>query len=297
MNSRTAIKTLAIAAAIAVLTGCAGPSPEPSSQSTTASSSVASSPSPSGAGRDEGTAAPEPGETSVPETDEPQARVEPEETEQPGEPEEPDQQADQPGAEGHDDPASIDVVVNKTRPLEPADYYPADLRSPNVTTGPGGAGAQLRAAAAGAAEEMFAAAAAEGVGMTIVSGFRSYDTQVSTYQHWVNVNGKAGADEVSARPGYSEHQTGLALDIGDSSGACNLSACFADTAAGSWAAQNAHRFGFVVRYQSGQQDITGYSPEPWHLRFIGKADAADMYNSGAKALETYYGLPAAPDYL
>ena len=297
MNSRTAIRTLAIVAAIAVLTGCAGPSPEPSSQSTTASSSVASSPSPSGAGRDEGTAAPEPGETSVPETDEPQAPVEPEETEQPGEPEEPDQQADQPGAEGHDDPASIDVVVNKTRPLEPADYYPADLRSPNVTTGPGGAGAQLRAAAAGAAEEMFAAAAAEGVGMTIVSGFRSYDTQVSTYQHWVNVNGKAGADEVSARPGYSEHQTGLALDIGDSSGACNLSACFADTAAGSWAAQNAHRFGFVVRYQSGQQDITGYSPEPWHLRFIGKADAADMYNSGAKALETYYGLPAAPDYL
>lgn len=166
----------------------------------------------------------------MPETEEPQAPAAPEQTSPPEQPEEPEEQADQPGTESHDDPASIDVVVNKARPLEPADYYPADLRSPNVTTGPGGAGAQLRAAAAGAAEEMFAAAAAEGVSMTIVSGFRSYDTQVSTYQHWVNVNGKAGADEVSARPGYSEHQTGLALDIGDSSGACNLSACFADTA-------------------------------------------------------------------
>ncbi|EMY33741.1 carboxypeptidase YodJ [Arthrobacter crystallopoietes BAB-32] len=154
----------------------------------------------------------------------------------------------------------------------------------------------MRAAAASAAEEMFAAAAADGVSMTVLSGFRSYDTQVSTYQHWVNVNGQAGADRVSARPGYSEHQTGLALDIGDASGSCNLAECFADTPAGSWAAENAHRFGFIIRYQPGQEAVTGYSPEPWHLRFIGTKDAADMAGSGVKALETFYGLPAAPDY-
>jgi zinc D-Ala-D-Ala carboxypeptidase len=201
-----------------------------------------------------------------------------------------------PARGGHDDPARIDVVVNKQRPLQPLDYFPDDLATPALTPGPGGEGTQLRAAAADAAEQMFSAAAADGVSMTVLSGFRSYGTQVSTYQHWVDVNGKAGADRVSARPGFSEHQTGLSLDIGDASGSCRLEACFADTPSGSWAAKNAHRFGFVVRYQPGQESVTGYSPEPWHLRYIGTKDAGAMFGSGAKALETYYGLPAAPDY-
>jgi zinc D-Ala-D-Ala carboxypeptidase len=199
-------------------------------------------------------------------------------------------------AAGHDDPARIDVVVNKRRPLEPLDYAPADLRLPNVPLGPGGEAAQVRAAVANAVEQLFAAAAADGVPMTLLSGFRSYQTQVSTYQHWVEVNGKAEADRISARPGYSEHQTGLVVDIGDPAGSCNLSACFADTAAGRWAAANAQRFGFIVRYQPGEEEVTGYSPEAWHLRYVGKKAAAGMAAEGTKSLETYFGLPAAPDY-
>jgi zinc D-Ala-D-Ala carboxypeptidase len=199
-------------------------------------------------------------------------------------------------AGGHDDPASIDVVVNKTRPLKPLDYSPADLRLPDVPLGPGGDTAQVRDTAAGAVEQLFAAAAADGVPMTLLSGFRSYQTQVSTYQHWVNVNGKAGADRISARPGYSEHQTGLVVDIGDPAATCNLSECFADTAAGRWVAANAYRFGFIVRYQPGQEEVTGYSAEAWHLRYVGRKVATDMANEGVKALETYFGLPAAPDY-
>ncbi|MFD1214329.1 M15 family metallopeptidase, partial [Arthrobacter sp. GCM10027362] len=197
---------------------------------------------------------------------------------------------------GHDDPARIDVVVNKTRPLQPLDYAPADLRLPNVPLGPGGEAAKVRDTVAGAVERLFAAAAADGVPMTLLSGFRSYDTQVSTYQHWVNVNGKAEADRISARPGYSEHQTGLVVDIGDPAGNCNLSACFAETAAGRWVAENAHRFGFIVRYQPGQEQVTGYSPEAWHLRYVGTKVAMDMAAQGTKSLETYFGLPAAPDY-
>ncbi|NKX51230.1 M15 family metallopeptidase [Arthrobacter deserti] len=199
-------------------------------------------------------------------------------------------------ASAHDDPARIDVVVNKTRPLKPLDYAPSDLRLPNVPLGPGGDAAQVRESVAGAVEQLFAAAAADGVQLTLLSGFRSYQTQVSTYQYWVEVNGRAGADRVSARPGYSEHQTGLAVDIGDPSGACNLSACFADTAAGRWAAENAHRFGFIVRYQPGQEEVTGYAPEAWHLRYVGRKVAADMAGRDIRALETYFGLPEAPDY-
>ncbi|MCG2621680.1 M15 family metallopeptidase [Arthrobacter sp. I2-34] len=208
----------------------------------------------------------------------------------------PTKSAPPPTAGGHDDPAQFDVVVNKTRPLMPLDYAPADLRAPQVPLGPGGDTAQVRAAVANAVEQLFAAAAADGVPLTLLSGFRSYQTQVSTYQHWVEVNGKAEADKISARPGYSEHQTGLVVDIGDPSGSCNLSACFADTAAGRWAAANASRFGFIVRYQPGQEDVTGYSPEAWHLRYVGKKVAADMAAQGMKSLETYFGLPAAPGY-
>lgn len=282
-----AAKPVLLAAALlglaGLMAGCAPAGPPSPGGSTTAVSPGGASASPSAAasespsqGTGPQTSSPEPAETSATptgaETKEPQAQG------------------------GHDDPARIDVVVNKQRPLEPLDYFPADLATPALTAGPGGDGAQLRAAAAKAAERMFAAAAADGAPMTVLSGFRSYQTQVSTYQHWVDVNGKAGADRVSARPGFSEHQTGLSMDIGDASGSCRLEACFADTPAGAWAAQNAHRFGFVVRYQPGQESVTGYSAEPWHLRYIGTKDAGAMLGSGAKALETYYGLPAAPNY-
>lgn len=198
----------------------------------------------------------------------------------------------------HADPASITVVVNKRRPLNPVDYAPADLVFPQVPLVVTEANAVLRPEAAGALQDMVAAAAADGVGLTLVSGYRSYADQVATYNHWVAQNGgnTAAADNVSARPGYSEHQTGLALDLGQTDGACTLSLCFRDTAAGAWAADNAHRFGFILRYPQDFHQVTGFFAESWHYRYVGLEVAEAMRNSATATLEEHFGLPAAPDY-
>jgi D-alanyl-D-alanine carboxypeptidase len=144
---------------------------------------------------------------------------------------------------------------------------------------------------------MFAAAAADGVIITLASGYRSFATQRATYGSYVNSRGQAEADTASARPGYSEHQTGWAFDIGDGSGADAFTPQFKDRPAAIWAKANAHRFGFVVRYPWMFHEITGYFYEPWHLRFIGIEAATDMLTRGIATLEQYFGLEAAPGYL
>ncbi|HFI0425454.1 TPA: LD-carboxypeptidase LdcB/DacB [Streptococcus suis] len=116
------------------------------------------------------------------------------------------------------------------------------------------------------------------------SGFRSYETQANLYQSYVDQDGQAEADTYSARPGYSEHQTGLAFDLLDSSG--NL---LEEPTASQWLAENAHLYGFIVRYQPGKEDSTGYMAESWHVRYIGQ-EATDIYNSGL-TLEEYFGVP------
>lgn len=115
------------------------------------------------------------------------------------------------------------------------------------------------------------------------SGFRSYDYQKVLYQNYVNKDGQDAADRYSARPGYSEHQTGLVFDLTDKAG--NL---LEDAAASTWLKNNAHRYGFVVRYQPGKEASTGYMPEAWHIRYIGK-EADEVYHSGL-SLEEYYGF-------
>ena len=115
------------------------------------------------------------------------------------------------------------------------------------------------------------------------SGFRSYDYQKVLYQNYVNKDEQAAADRYSARPGYSEHQTGLVFDLTDKAG--NL---LEDAAASTWLKNNAHRYGFVVRYQPGKEASTGYMPEAWHIRYIGK-EADEVYHSGL-SLEEYYGF-------
>ncbi|WLQ06846.1 M15 family metallopeptidase [Arthrobacter oryzae] len=195
------------------------------------------------------------------------------------------------------DPASPWLVVNKHRPLSPADYVPADLVQPNVALAVSGEAAQLNSTTAAAAEQMFAAAARDGVAMTLASGYRSYGTQTATYNSYVASRGQAEADTASARPGYSEHQTGWAFDIGDGGGACGFQPCFADQPAAVWAKANAHRFGFVVRYPWMFHQVTGYYYESWHLRYIGVEAATDMANRGIATLEEYFGLEAAPGYL
>lgn len=113
------------------------------------------------------------------------------------------------------------------------------------------------------------------------SGFRSYQTQVGLYQSYVNRDGQAAADRYSARPGYSEHQTGLAFDLIDSSG--NL---VEEAGASQWLLDNAYKYGFVVRYPVGKEASTGYVPESWHLRYVGK-EAKKIFESGL-TLEEYY---------
>ena len=120
------------------------------------------------------------------------------------------------------------------------------------------------------------------------SGFRSYETQATLYQSYVNQEGQAAADTYSARPGYSEHQTGLAFDILDSAG--NL---LEEPTASKWLADNARLYGFIVRYQPGKESSTGYIAESWHVRYIGQ-EATDIYQSGL-TLEEYYGVPGG-DY-
>ena len=195
------------------------------------------------------------------------------------------------------DPASPWVVVNKHRPLSPAAYVPADLVQPRVRLATSGEAALLNSTTAAAAEKMFAAAAASGVVITLASGYRSFNTQIGTYNKWVQAEGQAAADTASARPGYSEHQTGWSFDIGDGSGRDSFTPAFANQPAAVWAKANAHTFGFVVRYPWMFHGITGYYYEPWHLRYIGVEAAGEMNTKGIATLEEYFGLEAAPAYL
>lgn len=176
------------------------------------------------------------------------------------------------------DAVSLTVVVNKKHKL-PSSYAPAL-----------GASGRLRTEADTAFASMLAAAKASGApSMIYLSGYRSYARQEQLYNNYVARDGKAAADTYSARPGFSEHQTGLAVDVGEGGG-CDLETCFENTASAKWVATKAHSYGFVIRYPKGKDGITGYQYEPWHLRYLGVAEATAVYKSG-KTVEEYYGIP------
>lgn len=178
------------------------------------------------------------------------------------------------------EPARITVVVNKKHCFTPVTWAPGDLASVQ--------GYLLRAEAAGQMTAMMNAATAAGAPFGLSSAYRSYNDQVITYNNWVRVNGsQAAADTVSARPGYSEHQTGLAADV--KVGGCVLE-CFRGTSAHVWLQTNAHNYGFIERYPPGLASITGYSPEAWHWRYVGVATATDMKTKGIQTLEQYFGI-------
>lgn len=123
-------------------------------------------------------------------------------------------------------------------------------------------------------------ASANGYNIPLLSGFRSYSRQRTIYNNYVQVDGQALADTYSARPGHSEHQTGLAFDVGE------ISDHYGNTPAGIWLANNAHKFGFIIRYPQGKTHITGYKYEPWHIRYIGIEHATNIYNQNT-TLEEY----------
>ena len=173
------------------------------------------------------------------------------------------------------------------RPFAQQDWEPNDLVEFS--------GDQLRAEAAKAADTMIDAAATDGVTLLVSSAYRSYAVQQQTYQYWVSVNGQKVADQLSARPGYSEHQTGLAIDFASPEG-CRLEECYRDTLAGQWLAKNAPRYGYILRFPDGRQSVTGYRFEPWHYRYVGVQIAQEYVASGAKTFEEFIGTGAAPDY-
>ncbi|NBU23173.1 MAG: D-alanyl-D-alanine carboxypeptidase family protein [Actinobacteria bacterium] len=198
-----------------------------------------------------------------------------------------------------DDPNSVFVVVNKHRQINPKSFEPGDLvRVEDSKTLDNSRKLALSVAAAGALEEMAKALSAAGQGKLFLnSAYRSYDYQAELFLGKVKQYGKSEALLRSARAGYSEHQTGLAADVSVPEQGCAILACFGETPAGQWIQENSWRYGFIVRYLESTTAITGYSYEPWHIRYVGKEVARLYHENGMQTLEEFWGLPAAPDYL
>ena len=157
-----------------------------------------------------------------------------------------------------------------------------------VTVDVSGGGRILREDAARALEEMFAAAKKEAkLTLVTLSGYRSYSKQSTLYSNKIKATGSvAKAQEYVAPPGASEHQLGLAMDLGGKGSSSGLTSSFGKTKAGKWVKENAHRFGFIIRYQQEWEDITGYKYEPWHVRYVGVEHATAMHEQGIP-METY----------
>lgn len=195
------------------------------------------------------------------------------------------------------EPDSISVFVNKEYTL-PESYVPENLVIPDVNffgTNTGGKN-MLREEAATALEKMFDDASDEGISLYGVSGYRSYARQKEIYEKNVRLRGSKSTNKVSASPGHSEHQTGLAIDISSKSLGENLTDEFADTPEGKWVAKNCYRYGFIVRYPKGAEKITGYSYEPWHIRYVGTELSEYIYNEDI-TLEEYFGYSLDDYYL
>jgi len=164
------------------------------------------------------------------------------------------------------------LIVNKQHPL-PEDYKLGESKD-----------------ARNAFNEMAAEALLSDFNLHAFSTYRSFEYQTGLYDRYVERDGVEEADRYSARPGYSEHQSGLAFDIGEVNRESDwASARFGETEAGKWLASNAHRFGFIMRYPEGKEEITGYMHESWHFRYVGPEIAEEIYKENS-TLEEYLGL-------
>ena len=178
-----------------------------------------------------------------------------------------------------ENPDSLSVLVNKNYSL-PEDYEPDDLvflEVPLYNNDKNNEANYLRKEAADALKELFTAAKKEGYELIARSGYRSYATQASLYERYVEQDGVEAADTYSARPGHSEHQTGLTIDVTSDTVHGGLTELFGETEEGKWVAENAYRFGFIVRYPQDRTAETGYQYEPWHLRYVGVQAATEIY--------------------
>lgn len=187
------------------------------------------------------------------------------------------------------DPESIMVLVNKKRNLSP-DWVPDDLVIPNVNFANSGSEVKhMRKEAAGALEQLFSSAKKDNINLMAVSGYRSFSTQKRIFESNAKQYGDALANMTSARPGQSEHQTGLAMDLSCATLNGGLQESFGNTPEGQWVQKNAAEFGFIVRYLKGSENITGYNYEPWHIRYVGK-EAAKYIMEKNITLEEYLGF-------
>lgn len=195
------------------------------------------------------------------------------------------------------EPESISVFINKEYAL-PESYIPDNLVIPEVNFFGGGTDDKnkMRKEAADALEKMFSDAQDDNIYLYGVSAYRSYQRQKEIYDKNVRNRGSKATDKVSAAPGHSEHQSGLAIDISSKSLGCNLCETFGDTEEGKWVAKNCYQYGFIIRYPKGAEHITGYTYEPWHLRYVG-TEISDYIHKENITLEEYYGYTLSDYYL
>ena len=185
--------------------------------------------------------------------------------------------------------ADLWKIANKSRAFANPRYQPSDLRLVSVPTLPGRSQDErsLRAVLMPDLEKLVAAARAAGVTLRVGSGYRSYATQASLFASYARRHGEAEASRFSSRPGYSEHQSGLAVDFAGADQTCWVDDCFERTAAGKWLAAHAHEYGFILRYPKGKEKITGYQYEPWHFRYVGRELAGALHQSGLTMEEAW----------
>lgn len=178
------------------------------------------------------------------------------------------------------------ILVNKQHPVDKS-FKPDDLTKmkyfvsdrEEITR-------YMRAAAVPAFNLLVEKAAEDGIVLKMTTAYRSYAFQEILYNNYVSQYGEEEANRFSAKPGKSEHQTGLAVDVSAQSVDYQLTEEFGETLEGKWLAAHSHEFGFIIRYPKGKEDLTGYSYEPWHLRYVGLSVANEVYEEGV-TLEEY----------
>jgi LAS superfamily LD-carboxypeptidase LdcB len=179
------------------------------------------------------------------------------------------------------------VLVNKTHSLS-AGYIPKNLVAPNVSSA-NKSKTRMTPEAASALEALFAKAMQDNIKLTAISGYRSYELQNTIFASNINKYGSAAAaNQFSARAGQSEHQTGLAMDVSSPSVNFTLTQSYGRTREGKWLKENAPKYGFIIRYTKGNENITGYQFEPWHIRYVGKSASLEIASRNI-TLEEFLG--------
>jgi len=185
------------------------------------------------------------------------------------------------------------VLVNKVFRL-PEDYSPEDLVLPEVLSAWGhhNTNHRMRETAARALEDMFGTAYEdEGLIFWVASGYRSFEEQKNKHQYFIDTHGREDAEKMSARPGHSEHQTGLVVDVTASSIGALLTEELSNVPEGIWLRENVHKFGFIVRYPYGRMNLTGVGYEPWHIRYVGIEAATYIFENDIVLEQYIFPLP------